>query len=1044
MTAMDHNRKQEQDFSERIAALEARLQHETDLRIQAETLLAESEERYRNTLERAPQLVVETDINGCITYANPAAFELLEFPESLYGTHITEFINPQDRERENEIFSRGLAGGKAVILSRVLSSRGTTRYVLNNSVPRTSRGQLDGLVIFGMDVTELQNARAGLEESESRYRALAESAHDFIYLIDSEKRLTYVNRAGAHQFGGAPESLIGKHITDIFPPYISKRQIENINHVLATGQEVYVENQYPFPDSEDVWLSARLVPVRNREGRITAVLGISRDISQHKRAQDALQESEEKYRSLVELASDGICITHNARIQFANRAMADMIGHTPEHAIGKMIFEFVPPDEQLRAMDIFQRRKLDQLPEPTIMETYLRHQDGTDIPVEVSIVRITYQGRIAGHIMIRDITERRLNEQALRESEEKYRSVVELASDGIGITQGRKLAYANPQLAAMLGYSVEEITGKSYHDLLFPEDVDRTENYRAKRIGQADTPGRTEIRLVRRDGSALAVDISTVEITYNARPAGLIIVRDATERMRAQQALRESEEKYRSVVELANDGILISRDTHILFANSQLADMLGYSAPELVGTQFTRYMSQNHIQQLMTAYKAPLDSGRPVPEIFETMLMHRDGSQVNVEISAAIIQYQGQRTGLTFVRNITERKNAEADHELLQQQLMQSQKMEAIGTLAGGMAHDFNNALAVILGTAEVAIRKTEPDDPHFTRYHKIIKASERARHLTMKLLTFARKDKINVQPVSLNALAQDCIDILKQTVSKKILLQANVADSHCIVSADPNQLHQALFNICLNACEAMTQGGALTITTKQKHINKLWFRSLDDFTPGAYCGVSIRDTGPGIAPDVCDKIFDPFFTTKRKGTGLGLSITLGIIRSHGGHIHARSLDTGGAEFLILLPKGADDYDFPSADTIYKDHIGSGEVIMVIDDDKDFTELATEALEMAGFRPFIVPPGPRAVDIFKKHHALVDLIVLDMMMPELDGREMFLACRAIRPDIKVILCSGYGRNEAISNLIDMGVNGFLQKPFSVSDMCEKIDDVLQQ
>jgi PAS domain S-box-containing protein len=482
----------------------------------------------------------------------------------------------------------------------------------------------------------------------------------------------------------------------------------------------------------------------------------------------------------------------------------------------------------------------------------------------------------------------------------------------------------------------------------------------------------------------------------------------------------------------------------ILFANRQLADMIGVSMDDLAGARFTDFMSPERVQELVAKYKTPLDSGQPVPDIFETALRHSNGSEVAVEISAAIINYQGQRSGLTFVRNISERKRAEAEQELLQQQLLQSQKMEAIGTLAGGMAHDFNNALAVILGTAEIAIRKTAPDDLNYTRFHKIIKASERARHLTMKLLTFARKDKLNVQAVSLNALAEDCIDILKQTVSKKIILKTQLAPERCIVSADPNQLHQALFNICLNACEAMPYGGELVISTSQGHFRELEFPSPDRFEPGEYCRVSVTDNGPGISQDMLEKIFDPFFTTKKSGTGLGLAITLGIIRSHGGHLTARNLEQGGTEFLILLPYAPGKIDTQHLESVFKEHHGGGERIMIIDDDKDFTDLALEALEMAGFRPFVVPTGQAAVEMFQKHHAQVDLVILDMMMPELDGREMFLACREIRPDIKIILCSGYSRDRSITELLDMGVSGFLQKPFTVNDLCEKIDDVLRQ
>jgi PAS domain S-box-containing protein len=512
--------------------------------------------------------------------------------------------------------------------------------------------------------------------------------------------------------------------------------------------------------------------------------------------------------------------------------------------------------------------------------------------------------------------------------------------------------------------------------------------------------------------------------------------------------LAESELKYRGVVDNANDGIGILQAGALRFANNRFAEIVGESRDNLADAAFIHFVAPGE----RTRFTEILDrfiSGAARRQLVETALIRADGNRVHVELNITAVTWNGAPAGLVYARDVTKRKQAEAEKDALQAQLLQAQKMEAVGTLAGGVAHDFNNLLAVILGIADLALIGRSPRDPDYINYKKIVDISHKARELTMRLLTFARKDKLNIETLNIDVVVNDLADILRRTLSRKILVETRSAECSLPVKMDANQIQQALLNICLNAGDAMPQGGRLILETSLVPTGGSLSARGADMHPGPCCLVEITDSGPGVPQEIRDKIFEPFFTTKSrgKGTGLGLFTTLGIINNHGGRAEVADAPGGGCAFRVYLPLGRSEHIAPRQDNragAQVERASGSETILVIDDEPDLLELAQEALDTLGYDVLTAGSGAQGIDVFRMHAAHINLVILDMIMPDLDGSDVFHTLRAIDPQAHVALCSGFSNNGSAEDLLGQGALGFLQKPFSIKTLSEFVRGILDK
>jgi PAS domain S-box-containing protein len=594
----------------------------------------------------------------------------------------------------------------------------------------------------------------------------------------------------------------------------------------------------------------------------------------------------------------------------------------------------------------------------------------------------------------------------------------------------------------------------------------------------------------RKDGGVIiALNNSSAIIDDDGKMAGILsALIDITEKKRIERENLELEQKLLRAEKLQAETALCKSESLVSAINDNLYNGMIYQVlrrPD--GSRRFTYLSERVIDFYgVTPEQGMADPmliyGRVHPEDAERVYSGEEQANVDMSVfqaetrvlfpdgSVRWSQFVSRPTalddgstrwdGIEF--DVTQRKNAEialaeyqrdleriieertAELKKTGEQLLQSQKMEAIGLLAGGIAHDFNNILATIGGTAELMLRATPSDSSMAQKADRILNSCRRARDLTMKLLTFARREKLNVKAVSPNEIAEDMLEMMKSAASPSIAMSARLSEDVGMISADANQIYQALLNICLNACDAMRLGGELILRTERVEIDAT-AAALKDVRPGRFAVISIRDTGEGIDPECLGSIFEPFFTTKDrgKGSGLGLSISHGIIKAHGGCIDVSTEKGKGSVFSVYLPaeEGGEEPERETTALRTGRHFNGR--LLIIDDDVDFAQTLKESLEVEGFEAAAAISGPEGIDYYRDNRDSTDLVILDMLLPGMPGVEIFRELREINPEAKVVLCSGYSIEGDATELLRRGALAFIQKPFEISEITEVLSKLLQ-
>jgi PAS domain S-box-containing protein len=499
--------------------------------------------------------------------------------------------------------------------------------------------------------------------------------------------------------------------------------------------------------------------------------------------------------------------------------------------------------------------------------------------------------------------------------------------------------------------------------------------------------------------------------------------------------LRESEAQFKALFETLPD-ILVIYDhqeviTHI---NAVGAQQLSFSADALRGKALSMIRSEAIVEQSSTPMAEP---GGHVPGWKETLFRKHNGPDIPVEMMERVVRFQGQCQTLLIARDLTARKHMEQEKATLERQLRQVQKMEAIGRLASGVAHDMNNILTAILAHASLVKMRAEAANPFWMAGDVIEKAVRRGKELTSQLLGFARQGKHHHIAVDIHDVIQEVVGLLGRTINKTISFQSDLSAGKSCVFGDPNQIYQILMNLAVNACDAMGDSGELMMQTSNECITPEQASHVPGLYAGDYVLIRVTDSGAGIPADIQGQIFEPFFTTKEQGegTGMGLAMVYGIVKNHRGYIGVTSILGGGTTMRVYLPSApgtvAKTKPVPGKETSH----GTGH-ILVVDDEKDVAEAAQAILEYLGYHVAVALNGREAVTFFKNPDSPVDVVLLDMVMTDMSGAECFAQLRTIRPDIKVILCTGYDRSHAVQDLLNQGVAGFIQKPYDLDELAQ--------
>ena len=803
------------------------------------------------------------------------------------------------------------------------------------------------------------------------------------------------------------------------------------DHALNRGEPYDLELEFTRANGERIWVRTIGRP-EIRDGKVLRISGNIMEISARKRAEEALRESELRYRMLFDMAGDAIFVAKGDRFFDCNNEALKIFRCTRDQILDHTPYDFSPPtqpDGRNSRTEALSRINRAAGGEPQVFEWTHRHADGTPFDAEVSVKAVTFRDETLLQIIVRDITRRKETEQALRDSEERFRLLHQASVGAIGIHDMGILRDVNQAAVDLTGYAYDELVGMDGLMLIAPEWRSKV---RENIVSGYEKP--YEVVGLRKDGSTYPLEIQGKQIPFEGRTLRVTEFRDITWRRQTARSLRESEEKYRLVVENANDAIFIAQDDSIKFPNPKAIEIIGYTEEELAHISLSELIHPDDREMVVERHHGRL-GGRNPPMAYEFRVVSKAGNTIPVSLSVVSITWEGRPATLSFLRDMTQQKEwDDKAHHI--------QRMEAIGTLAGGIAHNFNNTLMGIQGRASLMILGKDTSHPDYEHLKGIEAYVKTAAELTKDLLGFAKGGKYEVRPIDLNVLIRHECRMFAQT-KREIKVREKYERKLWAVDADKGQISQSLMNLYVNAWQAMPSGGELYIQTENVIVGEDYVRAFK-VAPGRYVKVSVTDTGVGMDEATQERIFDPFFTTRDMGTGtgLGLSSVYGIVKNHGGFINVYSEAGQGSTFNIYLPaseKEAAEVKEPSEDVVR----GEGTVLLV-DDEKIILEVGKLLLEKLGYRVLMAKSGKDAVDIYSRRSAGIDLVILDMIMPDMSGGETYDRLRQVNPDIKVILSSGYSLNGQAQKILDRGCNGFIQKPFTMKEVSQKIHGLLQR
>ncbi len=770
----------------------------------------------------------------------------------------------------------------------------------------------------------------------------------------------------------------------------------------------------------------------------------------HKRMEETLKASELRFRRLFETAQDGILILNadTGMIEVVNPFLIDMLGYSHKELLGKKLWEigfFKDIGASQSAFKELQEKE------------YVRYED---LPLEtkkgrcmeVEFVSNVYKvdGEKVIQCNVRDITGRKVS-KALREEKERTQQYLDIAEAIIVvIASDQTVTLINKKGTEVLGYTTKEIIGKNWYDTFIPERLrERIKSVAAELLAGKIGPVKYfESPVLTKGGEERIIAWCNTIVRDGAGQilASLSSGEDVTERKQAEEALKESERRYRSLFDGMPIGLYRTTTTgKIIDANPALIEMLGYLDWESLSKV---KVADTYIDPEERKSWQTLMSQEGIVRNFQKQLRQRDGAAIWVEENArAICDAEGR---VLFYegsfQEIMERKRAEEEMTALQEQLRQSQKMEAIGQLAGGIAHDFNNLLTIIKGYSQLSLIDLKESDPLRENIEEVKRATDRASDLIRQLLAFSRRQLMEMKVLDLNILLQNVDKMLHRVIGEDIELLAVLAHDLGSVKVDPGQIEQVVLNLAVNARDAMPSGGKLTIETANVELDEAYARRHIAVTPGRYVMLAVSDTGMGMTPEIRDRVFEPFFTTKEKGkgTGLGLSTVYGIVKQSGGNIWVYSESGKGTTFKIYFPKVDEPLEEIKEKAVKEELPRGSETVLVVEDEEEVRKVAARILRGQGYKVLEASNGADTLMICKEQKEPIHLILTDIVMPQMSGCELAKCISSIHPEIKVLYMSGYTDNAITHNgILEEGIK-YIKKPFEIEGLARKVREVLDK
>lgn len=595
---------------------------------------------------------------------------------------------------------------------------------------------------------------------------------------------------------------------------------------------------------------------------------------------------------------------------------------------------------------------------------------------------------------------------------------------------------ANPAALNMMGVTRDQLVTMNFSSLLKEEQIDRALKAIGEILEKGYESGVTEYELVTQNGQAVHMETKGILISRDEKPCAILgIARDITHRRQTEAALRKSEEKYRFLIENATDGIIIVQDDVIQFANSRIVEMTGYSQGEIVNGHFADFILTDNREEVIRYFRELIRSHKTIKTtVFKSR--HKNEKEIIVQAKIVEIEWEDKSASLVFLRDITAEKQYET-------RVMQTQKMEAIGTLSGGIAHDFNNILGAIVLNAEMALDDVEQDTEAEYSIQQILTSSQRAKRLVDQILTFSREAITEKKPLEFGIIIKETLKMIRSVIPATINITQYIPTDIGMVMADPAQLQQMMVNLINNAVDAMKEtGGDLEITLEKIDVEES--PAGFDVEPGEYIQLRIKDTGKGIRPKNLKRIFDPFFTTRKSEnrTGLGLSVVHGIVSVNNGFIKVNNREGVGTVFSVCFPR-VKEMEMPVKQDMTDELAGTGKILFV-DDEPALIDAGMRLLQRLGYEVVTAESGMEAHELFCRNPESFDLVITDTTMPNMTGIELSRELLAVRPDIPIIVCSGFSELISAEIASEMGIQAYIMKPFIRQEMADTIRKVLSK
>jgi len=1006
----------------------------------AEALLRDSESRMRSIVESIPvgmhMYRLEPDGRLIFTGANPAADRILGVDNRIFiGKTIEEAFPPLKKtevpQRYRDVARSGNSWQTENIEYQNSAIKGAFEVHAFQTAPNT-------VVAAFEDITARKRAEEALRTSESRYRAIVDSQTEFVVRYLPGGILTFVNDTLCRYIGMRREDLLGRSYYPFMHPDDREGFIRKIEALDRDNPVMVAEARVVLPDGRVTWHQWTHDAIFGERGDAVEYQSTGRDVTELKKAAERLRESEEKFSKIYRKAPLLITLSdiETGRFLDVNEKFLEISGFTREEVVGRTAIEigWISEEQRARMQQILRERG-----RVSGMELSLRRKDKGEVICLYNGEVITVGGTQRLLSIAQDITERKAAEVALQKSETMLQTIIDAEPDCIKVLdENACLIMMNRAGLDMLQVdSLDQVRGQCICPMISfecrPAFMELT-----RRVFQGES-GTLFFEMVGTQGRRLCLETHAVPLRNEKGEitALLGVTRDVTERKRAEEELREKEQKYRLLFESANDGIFIQDETGFTDCNQKGAEMYGLPKAEIIGRSPREFAPERQPDGRLSAevagekIRAALSG---VPQMFEWQPLRADGSAFDVEITLNRLELGGKICLQAIVRDISERKRLEQEH-------IRSQKLESIGTLAGGIAHDFNNLLQGVFGYISMAKLTHDQKDKSLSMLDQAEKALHQSVSLTSQLLTFSKggkplKKKIDLKPVIENAV--------KFALSgSRVDYALSFDDDLRPVKADEGQLGQVVQNIILNAEQAMPLGGRIEIAARNVLASSL--AGVPAASSADLVEITVRDQGIGIPPEHLPKIFDPYFTTKEKGSGLGLATTYSIVKNHGGDINVSSVLGKGTTFTVYFPAAGQDVVGPASTA--GPRTARTAQVLVMDDEELVRRVAHELLTGLGHDVELAAHGGEAVEKYlqaKAEGRPFDVVILDLTIRGgMGGDETMRKLLEIDPGVKAIVSSGYSNDNVVANYRDHGFAAFLKKPYDLTDLQATLNALLR-